>query len=102
MFKDPGGWLNAAESAGPTGTIPKVMAKIGLYPSGGHLVKRVIGVAGDVIECCDDQGRIMVNGQPLDEDSYVKDEGLDVQRPDGQPVLVGLEGRARCPRGASS
>jgi len=73
VFKDPGGWLNAAESAGPTGTIPKVMARIGLYPSGGHLVKRVIGVAGDVIECCDDRGRILVNGQPLDEASYVRD-----------------------------
>ena len=74
VFKDPGGWLNAAESAGPTGAIPRVMAKIGLYPSGGHLVKRVIGVAGDVIECCDDQGRIMVNGQPLDEEAYVQDD----------------------------
>ena len=25
------------------------MAKVGLYPQGGHLVKRVIGVAGDTI-----------------------------------------------------
>ena len=40
----------------------KAMAKIGLYPSGGHLVKRVIGVAGDTIDCCDDQGRLSVNG----------------------------------------
>lgn len=72
VFKDPGGWLNAAESAGPTGTIPQVMAKIGLYPSGGHLVKRVIGVPGDVIECCDEQGRILVNGQPLEEEAYVQ------------------------------
>ena len=48
------------------------MAKIGLYPSGGHLVKRVIGVAGDTIHCCDKQGRILVNGHPLDEGSYVK------------------------------
>ncbi|PUA80720.1 signal peptidase I [Nocardioides currus] len=74
VFKDPGDWLSPAESAGPTGLLPRVMTKIGLYPSGGHLVKRVIGVAGDVIECCDDQGRILVNGQPLDEDSYVKDD----------------------------
>ena len=48
------------------------MAKIGLYPTGGHLVKRVIGVAGDTIECCDDQGRLIVNGKPLDEGAYVK------------------------------
>ncbi|EON23305.1 signal peptidase I [Nocardioides sp. CF8] len=74
VFKDPGGWLNAAESAGPSGTLPKVMAKIGLYPSGGHLVKRVIGVAGDVIECCDEKGRILVNGKPLDEETYVQDD----------------------------
>jgi signal peptidase I len=52
--------------------VGQVMAKIGLYPSGGHLVKRVIGVAGDTITCCDKQGRISVNGQPLDEGSYVK------------------------------
>jgi signal peptidase I len=30
-------------------------------------VKRVLGVAGDRVACCDDQGRITVNGRPLDE-----------------------------------
>jgi signal peptidase I len=74
VFKDPGGWLPASEAAGPTGTIPKVMARVGLYPTGGHLVKRVIGVEGDVISCCDAQGRLMVNGQPLDEDDYVQQD----------------------------
>jgi signal peptidase I len=72
VFKDPGGWLDPSEDAGPTNPIGQVMAKIGLYPSGGHLVKRVIGVAGDTIHCCDKQGRILVNGHPLDEDSYIK------------------------------
>ena len=62
VFKDPGGWLSGAESVGPPNAVTKLMAKIGLYPSGGHLVKRVIGVAGDTIKCCDDKGRIMVNG----------------------------------------
>ena len=51
----------------PQGGLTQLMATIGLYPSGGHLVKRVIGVAGDTIECCDEEGRISVNGQPLDE-----------------------------------
>ena len=62
VFKDPGDWLPPEEAAGPTGTVAKVMERIGLYPSGGHLVKRVIGVAGDTIHCCDDQGRLEVNG----------------------------------------
>jgi signal peptidase I len=30
-------------------------------------VKRVIGVAGDHVACCDAKGRITVNGKPLDE-----------------------------------
>ena len=71
VFEDPGDWLPEVEKAGPTNPVAKVLAKIGLYPTGGHLVKRVIGVAGDTVECCDDQGRILVNGQPLDEDGYV-------------------------------
>ena len=49
VFTDPGDWLPPEEAAGPTGTVAKVMERIGLYPSGGHLVKRVIGVAGDTI-----------------------------------------------------
>ncbi len=82
VFKDPGDWLGGAESAGPTNPVAKVMAKIGLYPSGGHLVKRVVGVEGDTIVCCDKQGRISVNGEPLDEEAYVKDiENLQCNGP---------------------
>src|SRR5260370_1197574 len=33
-------------------------------------VKRVIGLPGDHVACCDSRGRITVNGQPLDE-SYL-------------------------------
>ena len=62
VFKDPGGWLTAPRTSARPTRSRQLMAKIGLYPSGGHLVKRVIGVAGDTIKCCDEQGRIMVNG----------------------------------------
>jgi signal peptidase I len=72
VFKDPGGWLNEAESAGPTTGIANLMSRIGLYPSGGHIVKRVIGVEGDTIVCCDEQGRIEVNGVPLNEEDYAR------------------------------
>jgi signal peptidase I len=82
VFKDPGDWLGDAESAGPTNPVAKVMAKIGLYPTGGHLVKRVVGIEGDTIVCCDKQGRIAVNGEPLDEEAYVKDtENLQCNGP---------------------
>ena len=71
VFKDPGDWLDPSESNAPSSLFQKGLEKVGLYPSGGHLVKRVIGVAGDTIACCDDQGRISVNGVPLDE-PYLK------------------------------
>jgi signal peptidase I len=72
VFADPGGWLSAAEDAGPSNPIGRLMVKVGLYPAGGHLVKRVIGVAGDTIHCCDSHGRIQVNGAALDERSYIR------------------------------
>ena len=74
VFADPGGWLSGAEAAGPTSLLARGLTKIGLYPTGGHLVKRVIGVAGDVIVCCDDQGRLSVNGKALDENSFIVDQ----------------------------
>jgi signal peptidase I len=75
VFKDPGGWLGPEEDAGPPNELTNLMAKVGLYPSGGHLVKRVIGVAGDVIHCCDTKGRISVNGKPLNEKDYAREDG---------------------------
>jgi signal peptidase I len=80
VFKDPGGWLSGTEAVGPPNVVTELMAKIGLYPSGGHLVKRVIGVAGDRIHCCDEQGRIDVNGVPLNEQGYAR-EGADCYGP---------------------
>lgn len=41
------------------------------YP-GGYLVKRVIGVGGDTVMCCDAKNRVVLNGKPLDE-PYLKD-----------------------------
>src|SRR4051812_5659715 len=69
VFSDPGGWLPEAVDAGPSTAFGKALVKVGLYPAGGHLVKRVIGVAGDTIHCCDNRGRLLVNGPPLDESS---------------------------------
>lgn len=77
VFEDPGGWLGGTEESGPTSPLATVLGKVGLYPSGGHLVKRVIGVAGDVVECCDDQGRLLVNGQPIESDFTLNDHSCD-------------------------
>ncbi len=67
VFDDPGDWLNGLQNPQPASILTRGLAKIGLYPTGGHLVKRVIGVEGDVIVCCDEEGRLSVNGVPVDE-----------------------------------
>ncbi|MCZ4122584.1 signal peptidase I [Streptomyces sp. H39-S7] len=58
------------------------------------LVKRVVGVDGDVITCCDKQGRMLVNGKPVEE-SYLLHGGpasltpFETTVPKGQLFLLG-------------
>jgi signal peptidase I len=71
VFADPGGWLDPSEVRTATNPVTRALELFGLYPTGGHLVKRVIGVGGDEVVCCDKRGRITVNGVPLNEKSYL-------------------------------
>lgn len=43
---------------------------------GEDFIKRVIGVGGDRIVCCDDQQRLIINGQPLDEPYIYSQDGV--------------------------
>src|SRR3954467_2062673 len=46
-------------------------------PTEVDFIKRVIGVAGDRVVCCDTKGRITVNGKALDESYlYRSDSGV--------------------------
>ncbi|MBM7817035.1 signal peptidase I [Brevibacterium paucivorans] len=45
----------------------KVGSWFGIGPRDVFYVKRVIGVGGDRVKCCDDEGKLLVNGEPLDE-----------------------------------
>jgi signal peptidase I len=75
VFHDPGGWLSGEETRPPAASPPVVkqvkefFTFIGLLPSANEhdLIKRVIGVGGDTVRCCDTSGRITVNGHPLTE-----------------------------------
>lgn len=71
VFEDPGGWLNRAEAPRPRSVLSRSLEVFGLFPTGGHLVKRVIGVGGDTVKCCDKKGRVTVNGTPLRERDYL-------------------------------
>lgn len=75
VFTDPGGWLGAAPptSSGVTRVLLDVLTFVGIVPhdAGEHLVKRVVGLPGDTVSCCDVEGRLTVNDTPVAE-SYLK------------------------------
>lgn len=70
VFKDTLGWLAEEPGSQNKGSwLGEAAIFIGLAPdtSEQHLVKRVIGLPGDKVMCCDAEGRLSVNGEPLDE-----------------------------------
>lgn len=71
VFKDPGSWLPNVPTT--TSPIAKFLEFVGLMPSssGDDLVKRVIGLEGDHVVCCNEQGQIVLNGVGLVE-PYIK------------------------------
>lgn len=71
--------------------IREVQGAIGFgAPGEKDFIKRVIGVGGDVVACCDN-GRVTVNGQPLDE-PYVFLSDTTTPQMEFDPVTV-PEGR---------
>ena len=72
VFKDPGGWLAGEESTPSTNWFSSTLSFVGLLPQDdGDLIKRVIGVGGDHVVCCNANGQITVNRVPLNESSYL-------------------------------
>lgn len=71
VFVDPSDWLTESDTTtvGPAGPLGDALRFVGLIPqdAGDHLIKRVIGLPGDTVACCDAQGRVTVNGVSLDE-----------------------------------
>ena len=72
VFKDPGGWLSAIpEEERPwfTSAWDWLLGAFGVTApdSDQHLVKRLIGLPGDHVVCCDAENRITINGKAISE-----------------------------------
>ena len=81
VFRDDLEWLGNPDNL-RTPLWQDLLTFVGLMPdeSANHLVKRVIGVEGDHVVCCDAQGSVTVNGVALDESSYLYgSEGVQVE-----------------------
>ncbi len=101
VFADPGGWLSGTPVF-ERGAVGRALEFVGVLPdtSTEHLIKRVIGMPGDRVVCCDAEARITVNGRALDETDYLYPEGgapaisassipFDVVVPDGHYFVLG-------------
>jgi signal peptidase I len=71
VFRDDLGWLPPSTDTQPGWR--KLLSWLKLYPplDEQYVVKRLVGLPGDRVSCCDRAGRLAVNGQVLDESSYL-------------------------------
>ena len=101
VFRGPPSWQDTPEFTGGTPSNPiahffhDIGAALGVAaPSSKDFIKRVIGVGGDHVVCCDPQGRITVNGHAIDEPylypgAKPSDTNFDVTVPKGRLWVMG-------------
>src|SRR5690349_7249416 len=98
VFRDTKGWLPPApaKAQGPFTWVQDGLTFVGLLPDNSeqHLVKRVIGLPGDHVVCCDTGGKLTINGTAVDE-AYINPAEVpqvrtfDVTVPDGKVWVMG-------------
>ncbi|BCW79069.1 MULTISPECIES: signal peptidase I [Micrococcaceae] len=98
VFRDTKGWLGPApaKAQGPFTWVQDGLTFVGLLPDNSeqHLVKRVIGLPGDHVVCCDAGGKLTINGTSVDE-TYINPaevpqvRNFDVTVPEGKVWVMG-------------
>jgi signal peptidase I len=100
VFRGPDTWSPEITVAEPANWVSGALLTLGRAigvapPSEDDYVKRVIATAGQTVECCDPEGRVLVDGQPLDEPYIYQNSPLGAGGQAGRefsPVVV-PEGR---------
>lgn len=96
VFDDQKGWLPVDEKASNPGAVRQAFAATGLLPDSTKraVVKRIIGMPGDHVVCCDKDARLTVNGVAVNE-TYINDIEpaiplqFDVIVPEGKLWVMG-------------
>jgi signal peptidase I len=100
VFKGPDTWTPEVSVAEPSnwvaGTLLWLGRAVGVAPpSEDDFVKRVIAVGGQTVQCCDAEGRVTVDGNPLDEPYIFENTPIEsrafgpVTVPDGRLWVMG-------------
>jgi len=102
VFRDPGGWLPEQppiEQNPIVAALDWTMSVVGLSApdSNDHLIKRIIGLPGDHVVCCNTLGQMSVNDIPLTEpyallpagQSSVSKDAFDVVVPEDSLWVMG-------------
>ncbi|MBX9395629.1 signal peptidase I [Streptomyces sp. TRM72054] len=108
-FQIPSGSMEQALRIGDRVLVNKLAYRFGAQPRRGDVVvfdgagnfgdadyvKRVVGVGGDHVVCCDKEGRLQVNGRSVDESTFLypgdsaSTVPFDVVVPDGTLFVLG-------------
>lgn len=99
VFNGLDSWDPEGEFPRPGDPVSKVLHAVGsvfgVTADEKDYIKRVIGVPGDHVRCCDAHGSVTVNGHPLNERSYLypgnapSDSLFDVTVPEGHLWVMG-------------
>lgn len=104
VFKGTDRWASEVQMPTETtllGDIGRVLGDlVGIAaPNEKDLVKRIIGIPGDTVLCCDDDGRVVINGTSLDESAYLYDDASLDEDPAANNCLARRFGPVHVPQG---
>ncbi|MEK9599561.1 MAG: signal peptidase I [Pontimonas sp.] len=103
VFVDPGGWLSVQSGVSEDDPLSRLLDGVSFFlglsspDDNEHLVKRLIGLPGDTVACCDELGAMSINGVPLAEPyvslpdgvTKVSSNDFEVVVPDGAVWVMG-------------